>query len=144
MTRRSTTQVLTEAVKNGRNGGREQSIALGALRNLAADPDTKLRITRHSGEVIIAVCWAVDDLQCKARALGILGNVCAEEACGNFLVDKGLVEVAMLTLKDTVDGGMDLNGTEQEEQQASTLPASSHQTMSVADVQHLCRSGRWP
>lgn len=114
-------EVLTEAVKNGRNGGREQSIALGALRNLAADPDTKLRITRHSGEVIIAVCWAVDDLQCKARALGILGNVCAEEACGNFLVDKGLVEVAMLTLKDTVDGGMDLNGTEQEEQQVRTL-----------------------
>ena len=82
---------MMNETKQARDGSAHQAIALAVIRNLCHFSGYRIAASKDVTELLIAVCWAVEDHTCKQHALGALANLTANERPGDLVLDQEVI-----------------------------------------------------
>jgi hypothetical protein len=83
-------RLLMNEVKQARHGSEQQTVALSTIRNLCLYPGYRVQAAKELTEMLIAVCWAVENDTCKQHALGALANLAANERPSMILLEENV------------------------------------------------------
>lgn len=84
---------MINETKQAHDGSAHQAVALAAIRNLCHFSGYRVAASKEVTEVLVAVCWAVEDHLCKQHALGALANLAANERPGEIILDQEVIAV---------------------------------------------------
>ena len=79
---------MMSEIKQAEDGSAHQAVALAVIRNLCLYSGYRIAASKEVTELLIAVCWAVEDFKCKQHALGALANLAANERPGELILDQ--------------------------------------------------------
>eukprot|EP00802_Teleaulax_amphioxeia_P009782 Tamp_09803.p1 GENE.Tamp_09803~~Tamp_09803.p1 ORF type:complete len:611 (-),score=99.95 Tamp_09803:293-2053(-) len=84
--------MLILEIRQAHDGSPQQAVALAIVRNLCALSGFRQNAVNEVGDILIAVCWAVEDDVCKQHALGALANLTANARPSELLVNLEVIE----------------------------------------------------
>jgi hypothetical protein len=82
-------------VKAAHDGSEQQACALAIIRNLCLYSGYRVAAAKEVTEMLVAVCWAVEDNVCKQHALGALSNLAANERPGEIILEQDSIDVIL-------------------------------------------------
>jgi hypothetical protein len=80
-------RTVTGLARLGLSHCMDMQVALAIVRNLCALSGFRQNAVNEVGDILIAVCWAVEDDVCKQHALGALANLTANARPSELLVN---------------------------------------------------------
>jgi hypothetical protein len=85
-------------VKKAEDGSKQQAMALAIIRNLCMLSGYRPSAAKEVTEMLVAVCWAVNDDACKQHALGALANLSANERPGELILAQNVSAKLLISL----------------------------------------------
>jgi hypothetical protein len=79
---------MLSEIKHAEDGSEHQAAALAVIRNLCLYSGYRIAASKEVTELLIAVCWSVEDPKCKQHALGALANLAANDRPGELILDQ--------------------------------------------------------